>query len=268
MHDILHPFLGFKIFAKHYYLACQMIKRNILLRYKGSVLGIAWSFANPMLMLAVYSIVFTYIFKARVTDSTVPYAIFMFAGMSTYNIFRETVSNSCSIIYSNSPYVKKIIFPLEIFPMIQSITCLIFGLIWYILLFIGLLLFTNKIYFTVIYLPLILIPLVLFSTGLAFITSSVSVFLRDLVQVVNVVLQALFFMTPICYSLQALPPKAQNLLKINPMALIVEETRSILLYGNSPSWTNLGIMFCVSLLVFHLGLCWFRFVKKGFANAM
>lgn len=268
MHDIFHPLLGFKIFAKHYYLACQMIKRNITLRYKGSVLGIAWSFANPMLMLAVYSIVFTYIFKARATDPTIPYAIFMFAGMSTYNIFRETVSTSCNIIYSNPPYVKKIIFPLEIFPMIQALTCLVFGIIWYILLFLGLIIFTNKISWSVFYLPLILIPLVLFSTGLAFITSSVSVFLRDLVQVVNVVLQALFFMTPICYSMQMLPPRAQALLKINPMALIVEETRNILLYGNSPSWKNLGIMFCISLIIFHLGLCWFRFVKKGFANAM
>ncbi|HNZ67368.1 MAG: ABC transporter permease [Planctomycetes bacterium] len=268
MHDFFKIHIGFKIFKDNFYLATQIIRRDVEMKYKGSTLGLAWSLAHPLLMLTVYTIVFTKIFKAISEDPTVPYSLFLLSGMATYNIFRETVFSSCMLFINNKNYVKKIIFPLEILPMTKAISCLIFGLFWFILLFFGLIIFTNKLSWNILFFPLILIPLVIFSTGISYFSSSITVYLRDFEHVVSVLLQALFFLTPICYSTRNFTPKMIWYLRLNPMALIVEESRRVFLYGQPPNWKMLGMMFLGSLICFQLGFYWFRLTKKGFANIL
>ena len=257
---------------KNWTLLRQLVVRNIASRYRGSMLGLVWSFAQPLLMLCVYTFVFSVVFKIRwgtVADSSKgPFPIIMFCGMALYTVFAESVSANCGIIVSNSNFVKKVIFPLEILPVAQTVASFTLGLAWFLLLFLGAVFFFDGAGLTMLLLPLILIELFLFTLGISYFVASLGVYVRDTAYVVGVVLQILFFMTPIFYSISQVPEKYRWLLQLNPLTTMIEEARKVFLFGQLPDWNFLGISFLISVVVCQLGVAWFTKTKKGFSDVL
>jgi lipopolysaccharide transport system permease protein len=276
MHSILallNPMLGVRIVLRNRDLLTQMLLRNLASRYRGSILGFVWSFAYPLMMLAVYTFVFGVVFKARwgieaLADNRAAYPLIMFCGMSVYNIFSESVSFSTSVIAQNPSYVKKVVFPLEILPLCTVLTSLVFGLAWFALLLLGIFVFLHQAFWTMLLLPLALLPLLFLSAGVSFLMASLGVYLRDMQPLVGIVLQVLIFMTPIFSPVSLVPENLRWVLLLNPLTSIVEHTRMLLLYGQLPDALPFLASLCFSLIVFQLGLAWFAKTKKGFADVM
>lgn len=255
-------------------LLFQVVQRNITGRYRGAFLGLLWSFVQPLMMLTVYTFVFSVIFKAR-WGVDVPggasqggFAVIMFCGIALFNIFSESVMSACACITSNPNFVKKVVFPLDILPFAQTLSSFAFGLVWILLLFLGAVFILDVISFKMLLLPLILLELFIFSLGISYFVASMTVFVRDTQYVVGVVLQILFFMTPIFYPLEMVPAVFQKPLQLNPLTIMIEQARNVFLYDKMPDWSFLGGALLVSLLVMQLGFAWFYKTKKGFADVL
>lgn len=253
-------------------LLMQIVQRNIKGRYRASMFGLFWMMATPLFMLSVYTFVFSVIFKARwgdfFGDSKTAFALVIFCGFSLFNIFSEAVNTACTVITGNKNFVKKVVFPLEILPVASSLTAFIFGIVWIGILFVGILLIFHEIHITSVCLPLLLLPLLLLTTGLAWFLASAGTFFRDLQHAIGIILQALFFMSPILYPIEMVPEKLRPVLRLNPLTTIVEQTRSILLFGRWPDWTQLALLTGASFIIFHLGYIWFMKTKRGFADVV
>ena len=277
MQNALRYMLDFRrlpaIVAANRSLLWQFVKRSVASRYRGSMLGLFWSFVQPMMMLCVYTFVFSVVFKSRWgTDvdggGRGSFAIIMFCGMAVFNIFSEAVNLNCTIVVANQNLVKKVIFPLEILPLSQTMATFAVGMVWFLLLFLGTVFIFGTISFTMLLLPLILIPLFLFTLGVSYFTASLGVYVRDTGYIVGVVLQILFFMTPIFYPVAAIPERYRWPIQANPLTIMIEEARKVFLFGELPDWRFLAAAFAVSLLTLHLGFLWFHKTKKGFADVL
>lgn len=254
-------------------LFVQMTKRALSERYKGSALGLVWLFVEPLMMLAVYTFVFTYVLKARLVSPalegrTGAFAVVMLCGMAVMNIFSTCLSVSCHCVEGKRNFVKKVIFPLEILPMVEVMAAHIFGLAWFGLLVGSAGLLLHSLSWWSLLLPIYFLPLLFFSAGFSMFTASISVYLRDFPQFVNVFLRILYFMTPIFYSADSVPPKYSCFFWFNPLTWIIEEARKVLFYGQMPSFKAYAILTLISLVVFYLGFAWFRKTKKGFADVI
>lgn len=262
-----------RLLWRHRGLFRQMLQRNISARYRGSVLGLVWSFAHPLMMLAVYTFVFGIVFKARwgvetLDENRAAFPLIMFCGLAVYNLFSESVNSSGSLIVGHAGFVKKVIFPLELLPMCTVATSFFFGAAWFSLLLLGACAFLQSLSWTMLLLPLTLLPLLLFTMGVSFIISAFGVYLRDVPQLVAVVTQILFFMTPIFYPVSLVPERLRWLLHLNPLTPMVEETRKLFLYGQQPDYMACLWLFLFSLAVFQIGFACFSKMKKGFADVL
>lgn len=255
-------------------LLWQMTRRNIEIRYKGSALGLVWSFVQPLMMLVVYTFVFSVVFKARWGvevaggEGKGAFAVIMFCGMAMFNLFSEAVNMSCGCITGNVNLVKKVIFPLEILPLVQTLTTFILGQAWFILLFFGTWLILGNLNWTMLLLPVVLVPLIVFTLGIAYLVASFGVFIRDTSYVVGVILQILFFATPIFYPINAVPERFRVWLEMNPLTVFIDQARNVFLYGRLPDWQFLGIAAFVALAVLQFGYFFFTRTKRGFADVL
>jgi lipopolysaccharide transport system permease protein len=248
-----------------------LIKREVIGRYRGSVLGILWSFFNPVFMLTVYTFVFSVVFKARWSgggDSKTEFALILFAGLMVFNLFAECVNRAPGLILSNVNYVKKVVFPLEILPVVSFgaasfHTAVSFG-VW--LLFF--LLFFGLPPITALLLPIVILPLALLTLGLSWILASLGVYLRDVGQFIGIATTALLFLSPIFYPVSVLPEKYQTLLLLNPLTPVIEQVRDILIWGKTPDWLFFGGGFAASAVIAWLGFAWFQKTRKGFADVL
>lgn len=270
---LFDPLLGYRLISSNKDLIIQMLMRSLAARYQGSILGVGWSFAQPLLMLGVYTFVFGIVFKARwggadFGDSRSAFPLIMFCGMAVFHIFSESVNNSTMVVANNPGFVKKIIFPLEILPLCNVLTSLIFGLVWFALLLMGVVLFLGSGSWTMLFLPIVLLPLLLLSSGLSFLVASLGVYLRDMQQIVNIVTQVLFFMTPIFYPTDLVPERIRWVLQANPLSILVEQTRRVFLFNQFPEVLPMLEVFAISMVIFQLGLLWFSKTKKGFADVL
>lgn len=261
-----------RILWKNRDLLGQMTRRNVEQRYRGSLLGLVWSFVQPLMMLTVYTFVFSVVFKAKwgvsVDGGKGSFAVIMFCGMTMYNLFSEAVMTSCMVVVNSQNLVKKVIFPLEILPMVCVFTTYIFGLPWFLLLFIGAYFILGFIGATMLLLPVVLLPLVIFSTGLSYFVAALGVYVRDTQYVLGIVLQILFFATPIFYPTSAVPENLRWILSWNPLTVFIEQARNVFLYGKLPDWLFLGMATLVSLIVLQLGYYFFVRTKRGFADVL
>ena len=253
-------------------LLWQMTKRNIGTRYRGSLLGLVWSFMHPLLMLVVYTFVFSVVFKAKwgVTnqEGRGSFAVIMFCGMMLYSLFAESISLSSTTVVSNQNLVKKVIFPLEILPMTCVCTTYILGLAWIILLLLGSYFILGFIGWTMLLLPLVILPCIIFTTGIAFFVAALGVYVRDTQYALGIILQILFFATPIFYPVSAVPEKMRGILMWNPLSVFIEQARNVFLYGKLPDWCFLGLSTVVAVVVLQFGVFFFRRTKRGFADVL
>jgi len=265
------PAMAFKSFWGHRYLIWQMTKREVVGRYRGSLLGILWSFVTPVLMLAIYTFVFSFIFQARwgtETETRTEFALFLFAGLIVHSLFAECVNRAPYLILSNPNYVKKVVFPLEILPWVTMGSVLIHSALSVSVLLIGFAIIHGGLNWTAIFMPVIVFPLVLFTMGASWFLASFGAYVRDVNQFVGIVTTAMLFMSPIFYPASVLPQEIRPYLFLNPLTFIIEQLRDVVLVGNTPAWLRLGIFTAISALIAWLGFFWFQKTRKGFADVV
>ena len=253
-------------------LILQMTQREVLGRYKGSFMGLAWSFFTPLLMLAVYTFIFSVVFKARWGEggeqSNTGVAVVMFVGMIVHGLFAEALNRAPGMILSNVNYVKKVVFPLEILPVIAMCASLFHTAISIGVLLAAYVLFKGFIHWTAIFIPFVLFPLVLLSLGLAWMLASLGVFLREVGQTIGLLTTVMLFLEPVFYPLSAVPEALRRLNMLNALTFIIEQARNALVWGFSPDWGGLGIYTLIVAGVAWAGYAWFQKTRKGFADVL
>jgi len=252
-------------------LIVQMGRREVVGRYKGSVLGLAWSFFNPVFMLTVYTFVFSEIFKSRwagASESKTQFAVLLFVGMIVQGLFSEVLNRAPSLIISNVNYVKKVVFPIEILPIVAMGAALFHSLISLSVLLVAFVLFNGYLQWTVVFAPLVLLPLVILIVGFAWMLASLGVFLRDVGQTITIITTVLMFLSPVFYPVSAVPERFRVWIMANPLTFIIEQAREVLIWGHLPDWTGLGIYTVAAVAVAWAGFAWFQKTKKGFADVL
>lgn len=240
------------------------IKKEIRGKYKGSWLGVLWTFLNPLLMLAVYAFVFPYILRVNVDN----YTIFMIVALIPWNFFTTAIQSGTGSVVANGNILKKVYFPREIIPISittsQSvnflITCIIMAVF---IIFSGVGFSVHALLF-----PLLVLIQYILILGLTFILSALTVFVRDIDHFVSVILMLGFYATPIVYQGEMLPKKFQIFLKLNPMAQLVEAYRSILYYHRMPDMTMLVIWGLGSVALLVVGYLIFKKLEKSFVEEL
>ncbi len=257
---------------RHRHLIAQMVRREVLGRYRGSLFGLLWSFVNPVLMLAVYTFVFSVVFQARWggagTGGKFEFALVLFSGLIVFNLFAECVSQAPNLVLGNTSYVKRVVFPLEILPWVTLGSVLFHAAINLLVLLVAFGLAGLPLGAAAFCLPLVLLPLLLLTLGLCWWLASVGVFLRDIGQMVAMSLTVLMFLSPIFYPASSLPESARGWLFLNPLTFIIEQVRQVLIANQLPSWPSLGLYALVALGVAWSGFFWFQKTRKGFADVL
>lgn len=247
------------------------VKREVLGRYKGSVMGLLWSFFNPIFMLTVYTFVFSEVFKARWStgsETKSEFALVLFAGLIVFNLFAECISRAPGLILANPNYVKKVIFPLEILPFVGVLSAGYHMLISFVVWLLSYFVLFGLPHASVLLLPAIILPFVLFIMGLSWALASLGVFLRDVSQFIGVAVTIMMFLSPIFYPLSAFPVAYQFILYFNPLTAVLEMTRNVLYWGRLPEFPLLALYWLSSAAIACLGFAWFQKTRKGFADVL
>ena len=238
------------------------VQKEIRGKYKGSFLGVIWSFLNPLLMVVVYAIVFPYIMRVKQEN----YLIYLITGIIPWNFFTTVVTTGCNCVWINGGIIKKVFFPRSILPI--SVVCA--GLINFLISCIVILLFLIfggiGLSFNILWVIPIAIIQGLFSLGILFILSAINVYVRDIEYLVAFFINLVFYATPIIYNVDMLPEKFRNLLFFNPMAHFVNQYRNIFYYKTHPDFTSLIFMLSLSILFLLIGYVIFQKLEKGFAE--
>ncbi|MBV5329462.1 MAG: ABC transporter permease [Chlorobium sp.] len=253
-------------------LIVQMTRREVAGRYKGSVMGLAWSFFNPVFMLTVYTFVFSVIFKARWNsggeESKAQFAVVLFVAMIVHGLFAEVLNRAPSLILTNVNYVKKVIFPLEILPIISMGAALFHSFISIGVLLVAFIFYNGYLHWTVIFTPLVLLPLVILTTAFAWMLASLGVFLRDVGQTIGIITTVMLFLAPVFYPVTAVPEELRPWLMANPLTFIIEQAREVLIWGHLPNWMGLGLYTLAATGTAWAGYAWFQKTRKGFADVL
>lgn len=267
----LSPLAAIRSIAQYRNLILEMIKREVVGRYRGSVMGLLWSFFTPVLMLVVYTFVFSVVFRARWTGGTgskTEFAVVLFVGMMIFGLFSECINRAPSLVLSNANYVKKVIFPLEILPVVSlgaalfhfAISVLVW-LLFYLVLF-------GVPSLSALWLPVVIAPMLVMCLGLSWFLASLGVYLRDVGQVIVVVTTALMFTSPVFFPVAAMPETFRPYLHWNPLTYFIEQSRELLIFHGDMHWFTWAKMLCLSLVIASLGFAWFQKTKRGFADVI
>lgn len=246
--------------------------REIAGRYKGSFLGLGWSFIHPIVMLIVYTFVFSFVFKARwgtePEEGTITFALTLFIGLITFRIFADVISASPSLIIRNLNFVKKVVFPLEILPFVIFLNAMVNSLFSLIALLLVLSFSTHSFHLTIFLLPVVWAPVILCSMGAGYLLSSLGVFIRDLGATVDILVNIMLFLCPVFYPIQAVPERFRIFIQINPISLCIEDARRVVLWGVMPDWSYLFGNLVFSFLFCCLGALFFMKTKDLFAESL
>ncbi len=256
---------------KYRELISQLTKREVLGRYRGSAFGLLWSFFNPIFMLCVYTFFFSFVYKARwgvANGNQFEFAMTLFAGLIPFTLFSECLNRAPHLILQNVNFVKKVIFPLEILPWVNLGSALFHAGISFCVLLIFYLVMNHSIHWTAVFLPLVNLPLVFLILGLSWLLASLGVFIRDVTHTVTIFTTALMFLSPVFYSVSAVPAAYQSYFYLNPLTSIIEQNRAILINGQLPNWSHLAISLCASLVIALLGYTWFQKTRHAFADVV
>ncbi|MDK4741314.1 ABC transporter permease [Rhizobium sp. CNPSo 3464] len=267
----IKPWSMFSALTRHRELLWELIKRDFVGRYKGSFMGVAWSLFNPLLMLVIYTFVFSVAFKARwgvENEGKVNFAIVLFSGLIIHTLFAECLNRSPMLISSHPNYVKKVVFPVEILPWMALGSALGHFLVSLSVLIVFCVLSATPLHLSGLMLPIILLPLLLMVVGLGWLLSSLGVFLRDLAQVIAVITTITLFLAPVFYPIDALPPSYQSILIWNPVTLPILQFRGALLWGEPLQWVPWGVSLIIGIAVCYLGFAWFQKTRRGFADVL
>ena len=253
------------------YLLSQLTRRDIAARYQGSAVGLLWAFFSPVLMLLVYTFVFGYVFQARwmgaETDRSF-FALNLFAGMIVHGFLAECVVRSPGLMQQHTNFVKRIVFPLWLLPIVPLASALFHTCISFLVLFLAHVAIAQTLHWQLLFLPILIVPFVFFLTGLVWMLTALGVYLKDLAQIVPIVVTILMFMSPVFCPADALPENIRPLMYMNPLTPAIETLRGVLFAGELPSLTGYSIFLAASLLFALFGLLVFNRLKVGFADVL
>ncbi|PPD51139.1 MAG: sugar ABC transporter permease [Methylobacter sp.] len=256
---------------QHRELLWELVKRDFIGRYKGSMLGVIWSLFNPLLMLTIYTVVFSVAFKAKWgtgEESKIAFAIVLFSGMIIHSFFAECLNRAPSLITSHPHYVKKVVFPIEILPWMAMFSALLHFLVSFGVLLVFCLLAGVTIHLGVLFTPIILLPLILMVIGFCWAVASLGVYLRDLSQVMGMVTTVALFLAPVFYPIDALPEAYRAFLMWNPITLPVIQLRDLMLWDKPIHWDKWAISLAIGITVCQTGYWWFQKSRRGFADVL
>ncbi|PZQ00937.1 MAG: ABC transporter permease [Variovorax paradoxus] len=259
-------------FWRNRQLIMQLTKREAIGRYRGSVMGLAWSFLNPLLMLVVYTFVFSVVFKARWglgdSESKTDFALLLFAGMIVHSLFAECVNRAPLLILGNANYVKKVVFPLEIIPWTALGAALFHAAISLAVLLLAQLVLRQTLPWTALLLPIVLLPMVLGVMGLSWLLAALGVYLRDVGQFVSIFTTITMFMSGVFFPPHSLPPQYQFWVRLNPLTVVIEQARDVLIFGRLPDFSIWLLLLLLGSVMAWLGFSWFQKTRKGFADVI
>ncbi len=254
------------------YLFFQMLKRDIQKRYRGSQLGFLWAFFYPILMLLVYTFVFGMVMQVRwgvEGQDNIDFGLILFAGLLCHSLMAEVVISSVASITSNSQYVKKVVFPLEIISLVNLSNAIFHMFLGMLILLVIYLFSGNQLHWTIMLAPVVLFPFIVFLLGLSWFLSVLGVYIRDLGQIVGVLMTVLMFLCSILYPFERLPIELQPyVLWLNPLTIIVEQLRAVVLFGQLPNWELLGIYSIGAFGMLFVGTWLFKRTRDGFADVI
>lgn len=252
-------------------LMLSLIERDILGRYKNSYFGVFWAILNPVWMLIIYTFVFSAVFSAKwdgQIDSQYEFALILFLGLILFNIFSECSLRSTISITSNVNYVTKVVFPLQILPIVALGSSLFHAFLSLLVWYVAYIFIMGEISLGIILLPIYVLPLILFCAGISWMLAAVGVYMKDLVQIVNALVSALMFLTPIFYPISALPEKFQAIIRINPLTQPIEEVRNLMMWGQPPPLHSFMVGFFMSIFCAWFGFWVFQRLRMGFADSV
>lgn len=258
---------------RHRSLIRQLVWREIVGRYRGSVAGISWSLLYPILLLAVYTFVFSTVFGARWTGladggGQTHFAVVLFVGVIVHGLVAEAITKAPALVLANSNLVKKVVFPLEtlawsvvgsaLFHAVVS-TLILLGAVWIL---------EGGVPLAALWLPVIILPVLLLSLGIIWVLASLGVFLRDISQVAGLLAMSMMFLAPVFYPMSAVPESYRAWLFLNPITLPIEQMRASLFTGAAPDFLSLSCYYAVAIIVALLGYAWFQKSRRGFADVL
>lgn len=254
--NIIKEIIKYKEFLK------SNVKKDIRGKYKGSFLGILWSFINPLLSVLIYAIVFHYIMKFNIDN----YLIYLISGIIPWNFFTSAINAGMNSILFNADIIKKVYFPRAILPISGVTSSLVNFLISCIIIIIFAIISGIGISTSLLWLPLVILIQYIFTLGISLILSSIEIYVRDIEHIINFFLNMLFYVTPILYTKDYVPEKFAFLLKINPLAYIIEAYHSVFYYKQTPNLLDLGLIGTLSIITLVIGYLIFDKLQKGFAE--
>ncbi|MBX3414314.1 MAG: ABC transporter permease [Pirellulales bacterium] len=262
--------------ARHFYargnLVRQMLRREILGRYEGSFLGLFWCVLNPLLMLAVYTFIFSVVFQRTwgvdPNETVGSYAVVLYAGLVVFYIFAEVATPAPSIVTSNPNLVTKVVFPLEILPLVRTLAALVRALPSVVILFFSVWIVQGYVPWTFVLFPLVVVPMALLTLGVAYFLAFLGVFVRDVAHSMGMIIRIVFYLSPVFYPISIVPERLRSWLWLHPIARIVEDSRSVTVFGQLPDWGGLAVATLLSALIAWLGYVVFMSFKHAFADVI
>lgn len=271
-HQPVSPSVQVAYLRRHRDLLLRLIRRDVAGRYRGSALGLLWSFITPIVLLLTFTFVFTVVFTARWgVDTESPRGVFalnLFAGLIMHGIIADVLTRAPGLILGHGNYVKKIVFPLGILPLVPLGSALFHAVVSVIVLAVAQLIILGSLPWTYLLLPVVVLPLVLVSAGMSWFLAATGVYLRDIGQTMGLAATLLLFLSPIFYPLSAIPESFQPIILANPLTFIIEQSRQVLLMGELPDLAGLAIYSAVAAIVAWGGFAWFLKTQKGFADVL
>jgi lipopolysaccharide transport system permease protein len=251
-------------------LILSLTKRELAARYRGSLLGIIWAALTPIVMIAIFTIIFAGIFKARfgAGNSQWDYALYLFCGLLPWNAFQESLQLSSTTIVGHANLVKRVVFPLETLPVSLSLAAVVNQMFGTVALILAVVLLRGDLHATIIFLPVLVIPQLLATFGAAWLIASLGVFVRDIVQGITLLLMAWMYLTPIIYPETLVPERYRTIVNLNPFTPLVRNYRRIILEGSFPDWRGLAYFGAFALVSFVFGYWWFARSRKNFADVI
>lgn len=261
----------FAVLWRHRFLILTLAERDVAARYRGSVLGILWALLNPVLMLAVYTFIFGFVFGMRwnaAVESKSEFAILVFSGIIVHSFISECIVRSPGLIVQNASYVKKVVFPVEILAWVMVVSALVQASIATVVLFVVTLFVTGSLSPYVVLSPLVVLPLIVIGLALAWVLSASGVFIRDLGQAMGVVSTVLLFLSPTMYPLSVVPEPYRRFIELNFLTFFMEQLRAVAILGRGPDWVSLAAWGAASVLAAAVALRLFGKARRGFNDVL
>ncbi len=266
--DHFNPLALIRGLTKSRYLLAQLIKRDVALRYRGAMFGVLWAFLNPLIMLVIFAFVFGSVFQPHWPPQSegLPFWLILYDGLIVFNVFAESVSRSPNSVRDYPSFVKKIIFPVLILPVVPLGTALVHG-VFSLLIFIAALFWTGHISIDILLFPLLLAPVVLLALGLSWFLAAWGVFIKDIAQVVPLLVQVSLFLSPVFYPVSAVPHTLRAFYQYNPIGAVIEASRAIAT-GSAIQWYTWAVTLLIGFVAAILGHAFFQHSREEFADVL